>query len=40
MYYLYAAFAIVWAVLIVYIINLIRLKKALTDEINALKNLK
>ncbi len=40
MSYLYAAFAIVWIVLIAYIINLIRLHKALADEINVLKNMK
>ncbi len=40
MSYLYAAFAIVWVVLIAYIINLMRLRRALNDEINALKNMK
>lgn len=40
MSYLYSAFAIVWIVLLVYIFNLIRMHKALTDEINVMKNLK
>ncbi len=40
MSYLYAAFAIVWVVLIAYIINLIRLQRALNNEINALEHLK
>ncbi|VVB90363.1 Uncharacterised protein [uncultured archaeon] len=40
MSYLYAAFGIVWVVLIAYIINLIRINKALNDEINILKNMK
>ncbi|MBU4076891.1 MAG: CcmD family protein [Euryarchaeota archaeon] len=40
MSYLYAAFAIVWVVLMAYIFNLIRMHKALSDEINVMKNLK
>ncbi len=40
MSYLYAAFAIVWVVLIAYTLNLVRVHKALTDELNVLKNLK
>jgi len=40
MSYLYTAFAIVWIVLLAYIINLIRMHKVLTDEINVMKNLK
>ncbi|TAN37238.1 MAG: CcmD family protein [Candidatus Methanoperedens sp.] len=40
MSYLYAAFAIVWVVLIVYILNLMRVHRSLNNEINALKNLK
>ncbi len=40
MSYLYTAFAIVWIVLLAYIINLIRMHKMLTDEINVMKNLK
>ncbi len=40
MSYLYAAFIIVWIVIIAYIINLMRLHDALNKEIKALKNLK
>ncbi len=40
MSYLYVAFAIVWVVLIVYIINLMRVHRSLSNEINALKNMK
>jgi CcmD family protein len=40
MIYLYAAFAIVWIVLIAYIINLIRVHRALSNEINVLQNLR
>ncbi len=39
MNYLYAAFGIVWIVLIMYILNLIRLRKALKNELDVLKNL-
>ena len=39
MSYLYAAFGIVWIVLIAYILNLVRLRKALDDEIKVLKSL-
>ena len=40
MSYLYAAFAIVWVVLIAYIINLMRLRRSLNKEIDSLKNMK
>ena len=40
MSYLLTAFAIVWIVLLAYIMNLIRMHKVLTDEINVMKNLK
>jgi len=40
MIYLYAAFAIVWIVLIAYIINLFRTNRALSKELNVLQNLR
>jgi CcmD family protein len=40
MNYLYAAFIIVWVVIIAYLANLLRQQKALNDEIKVLKNLK
>ncbi|WP_096206170.1 CcmD family protein [Candidatus Methanoperedens nitratireducens] len=39
MTYLYAAFTIVWVVLIGYILNLIRLRKALDNEHKVLKGI-
>jgi CcmD family protein len=39
MSYLYAAFGIVWVVLIAYILNLIRMNRSLSNEFNVLKNL-
>ncbi len=39
MIYLYAAFAIVWIILIAYIINLVRMNRALSKELNVLQNL-
>ncbi|TRZ87596.1 MAG: CcmD family protein [Methanosarcinales archaeon] len=40
MFYLYAAFGIVWIILIAYILNLIRVHMSLSNEINVLQNLK
>ncbi len=40
MIYLQAAFIIVWVVLIAYILNLVRLRKALNSELKILKSLK
>ena len=40
MIFLYAAFAIVWVVLIAYIINLVRMNRALSKELNVLQNLR
>ncbi|MCZ7373096.1 MAG: CcmD family protein [Candidatus Methanoperedens sp.] len=40
MNYLYAAFIIVWVVIIAYILNLMRLHNALSNEIKALKDQK
>ncbi|MDD5474015.1 MAG: CcmD family protein [Candidatus Methanoperedens sp.] len=40
MSYLYTAFGIVWIVFIAYILNLFRLRRALTDELKALESLK
>ncbi|MCZ7357970.1 MAG: CcmD family protein [Candidatus Methanoperedens sp.] len=39
MSYLQAAFIIVWVVLIAYILNLIRLRRALNNELKALENI-
>ena len=38
--YLYAAFGIVWVVFIVYILNLLRQRKALETEVKMLEKLK
>lgn len=40
MTYLYTAFGIVWIVFIAYILNLLRLRMALNNELNALESLK
>jgi len=40
MSYLYAAFGIVWIVLIAYLLNLIRLQKTLINEMKLLKRIK
>lgn len=37
MIYLYTAFAVVWVVFIAYILNLLRLRIALNNELDALK---
>lgn len=39
MSYLYTAFGIVWVVLIVYILNLIRLRRQMIQEIKLLENI-
>jgi CcmD family protein len=39
MSYLYTAFGIVWAVLIVYILNLVRLRRQMIQEIKLLENI-
>ncbi len=39
MTYLYAAFTVVWVVLIGYILNLIRLRKALDNEYKVLRGI-
>jgi CcmD family protein len=38
--YLYTAFGIVWVVFIVYILNLIRQRRALDSELKTLESLK
>jgi CcmD family protein len=38
--YLYEAFGIVWIVFIVYILNLIRQRRALASELKTLENMK
>jgi len=38
--YLYTAFGIVWVVFIVYILNLIRQRRALENEVKMLENVK
>ncbi|MCX9014232.1 MAG: CcmD family protein [Candidatus Methanoperedens sp.] len=39
MSYLYTAFGIVWAVLIVYILNLVRLRRQIIQEIKLLESI-
>jgi len=39
MSYLYRAFGIAWIVLIVYILNMIRLRRQMTQEIELLENI-
>ncbi|MBE0522588.1 MAG: CcmD family protein [Candidatus Methanoperedenaceae archaeon] len=39
MSYLYTAFGIVWVVLIVYILNLVRLRRQMIQEIKLLENI-
>ncbi|MCZ7402783.1 MAG: CcmD family protein [Candidatus Methanoperedens sp.] len=38
--YLYEAFGIVWVVFIVYILNLLRQRRALESELKTLENMK
>lgn len=40
MTYLNTAFGIVWIVFIAYILNLVRMRRALNNELNALESLK
>lgn len=40
MSYLNAAFGVVWIVLIAYILNLIRMRRVLNNELKTLENLK
>ncbi len=40
MTYLNTAFGIVWLVLVMYILNLIRMRRALTNELETLESLK
>lgn len=38
--YLYTAFGIVWVVFIIYILNMIRQRRALENEVKMLENVK
>ncbi len=40
MIYLYMAFGIVWIVLIAYLLNIFRLRRALNNELDTIENLK
>ncbi|NJD77708.1 MAG: CcmD family protein [Candidatus Methanoperedens sp.] len=40
MIYLYTAFGIVWVVLIGYLLNLLRLRMSLNNELNTVESLK